>query len=183
MSKLYKGDASGKAQEVQLIGLKGDTGAQGPTGPAGPQGPQGVGVPSGGTVGQVLTKTASGTEWANIKPKITFTGENIEIAEIGSFFYAYLIKSVSMPATPTVSSPSAPFGGFISRTVELEAVPSQYQNMYHVIKADFNDISMEVTRVNPGYYETTIYHELYMAAGGSVPCYLPVGTILFMGKI
>lgn len=52
-------------------GDKGDTGAAGATGATGatgPQGPAGVGVPTGGTTGQVLKK-ASGTdydtEWAN----------------------------------------------------------------------------------------------------------------------
>lgn len=35
----------------------------GAPGPAGPQGEPGAGVPSGGTAGQVLTKTATGTAW------------------------------------------------------------------------------------------------------------------------
>ena len=50
-------------------GPKGDAGATGATGPQGPKGdkgetgPAGVGVPNGGTVGQLLSKTESGTEW------------------------------------------------------------------------------------------------------------------------
>lgn len=47
-------------------GPQGPTGAAGPTGPQGPKGPQGdpgEGIPDGGTPGQVLTKTASGTAW------------------------------------------------------------------------------------------------------------------------
>lgn len=52
-------------------GAKGDTGPQGPQGPkgdagdTGPQGPAGVGVPSGGTTGQVLSKTEDGTAWTD----------------------------------------------------------------------------------------------------------------------
>lgn len=52
-------------------GAKGDTGATGPAGPAGPtgsQGPAGVGVPTGGTTGQVLAKksgTNYDTEWVD----------------------------------------------------------------------------------------------------------------------
>lgn len=45
-----------------IKGDKGDTGATGDTGPQGPQGDPGVGIPSGGTAGQVLTK-ASGTDY------------------------------------------------------------------------------------------------------------------------
>lgn len=37
-------------------GPQGPRGLSGPSGPSGPQGPQGVGVPVGGTIGQVLTK-------------------------------------------------------------------------------------------------------------------------------
>ena len=46
-------------------GLKGDTGAQGPKGDTGETGPAGAGVPDGGTAGQLLSKTESGTEWIN----------------------------------------------------------------------------------------------------------------------
>lgn len=56
-------------------GEKGDTGPQGPQGEQGPQGdqgpkgdtgeagPAGAGIPDGGTAGQLLSKTESGTEW------------------------------------------------------------------------------------------------------------------------
>lgn len=53
--------------EVQIIGT-GPVGPTGGPGPAGPEGPAGVGVPSGGTTGQVLKKksgTDYDTEWAN----------------------------------------------------------------------------------------------------------------------
>lgn len=48
--------------------IKGDTGPAGPTGATGPQGTPGVGVPTGGTAGQVLKKasvTDYDTEWGN----------------------------------------------------------------------------------------------------------------------
>ena len=48
-------------------GDKGDAGDQGPQGDPGPQGPKGADAtfPEGGTDGQVLTKIASGEEWAD----------------------------------------------------------------------------------------------------------------------
>lgn len=46
-------------------GPKGDTGPQGPKGDTGETGPAGAGVPDGGTAGQLLSKTESGTEWIN----------------------------------------------------------------------------------------------------------------------
>ena len=48
-------------------GLQGETGATGPQGPQGPAGQNGVGVPAGGSIGQVLKKktaTDYDTEWA-----------------------------------------------------------------------------------------------------------------------
>jgi len=46
-------------------GIQGPQGPKGDTGDTGPQGPAGVGVPSGGTEGQVLSKTADGTAWTD----------------------------------------------------------------------------------------------------------------------
>jgi hypothetical protein len=65
---------SPNASQIQVFftgtNIRGPQGPQGPIGPQGiqgPIGPQGEGVPSGGTVGQVLTKTASGTAWEDAK--------------------------------------------------------------------------------------------------------------------
>ena len=71
-----KGDTGETGQrgpqgEQGPTGAKGDAGPQGPQGPKGdmgdpgPQGPAGVGVPSGGTAGQVLSKTEDGTAWTD----------------------------------------------------------------------------------------------------------------------
>ena len=49
--------------EEQLLSLKGEKGETGPQGPKGDTGPAGAGVPDGGTAGQLLSKTESGTEW------------------------------------------------------------------------------------------------------------------------
>ena len=49
--------------EEQLASLKGEKGEPGPQGPKGDIGPAGAGVPDGGTAGQLLSKTESGTEW------------------------------------------------------------------------------------------------------------------------
>ena len=61
----------GPQGEQGPTGAKGDAGPQGPQGPKGdmgdpgPQGPAGVGVPSGGTAGQILSKTADGAAWTD----------------------------------------------------------------------------------------------------------------------
>ena len=46
-------------------GPKGDTGEPGQRGPQGEPGTPGVGVPSGGTAGQVLSKTEDGAAWTD----------------------------------------------------------------------------------------------------------------------
>ena len=72
-----------------IVGAKGEQGNVGPTGPAGPTGPTGAdstvigptgptgatgpGVATGGTIGQVLTKSSStnyDTEWTDINLEI-----------------------------------------------------------------------------------------------------------------
>ena len=63
-----KGDtgATGATGPQGPKGDKGDTGDPGPAGPKGDKGdpgPAGAGVPDGGTVGQLLGKTESGTAW------------------------------------------------------------------------------------------------------------------------
>ena len=81
-----KGDTGETGQrgpqgEQGPTGAKGDAGQQGPQGPKGdmgdpgPQGPAGVGVPSGGTAGQILSKTADGTAWTD-PPSVGVTSWN-----------------------------------------------------------------------------------------------------------
>lgn len=74
--------------------LKGEQGKQGIQGI---QGERGEGVPSGGTVGQVLTKTASGTAWEDAKgggtssQYITLIYNGSVTLDGGSWFNCYLI--------------------------------------------------------------------------------------------
>ena len=63
-----KGDR-GEQGEAGPQGPKGDTGDTGQQGPKGDKGDPGVGVPDGGTPGQLLSKTDSGTAW--VDPPIT----------------------------------------------------------------------------------------------------------------
>ena len=74
-------------------GDKGDTGEQGPQGEQGPPGPQGpkgdkgdtgpagAGVPDGGTAGQLLGKTESGTAWID-HPQGSVTDGSITLAKL-----------------------------------------------------------------------------------------------------
>lgn len=76
-----QGDAG--PQGVQ--GLQGETGPAGPQGepgPAGPQGEPGLGIPLGGTTGQVLSKidnTNYNTEWVNPQTLTLVAGTGIQI--------------------------------------------------------------------------------------------------------
>ena len=75
MSETLIGNVRGLQGERGPQGLTGETGATGPQGPAGQQGetgPAGVGVPAGGTAGQMLVKT-DGTDYNTrwITPALT----------------------------------------------------------------------------------------------------------------
>jgi hypothetical protein len=69
VSGLVTGTLSGSVGVPGPQGPQGATGATGATGPQGPQGDPGVGVPAGGTSGQVLYKTSStdyATDWTSL---------------------------------------------------------------------------------------------------------------------
>lgn len=69
VSGLVTGTLSGSVGVPGPQGPQGATGATGATGPQGPQGIPGVGVPAGGTSGQVLYKTSStdyATDWTSL---------------------------------------------------------------------------------------------------------------------
>lgn len=103
-----KGD-TGPTGEPGPKGDKGDTGPTGATGPQGPRGPQGEqgiqgppgpageGVPAGGTAGQVLTKTASGTAWEDAPAGGIQIGKLWENASPSSFFGAQTVSMALMP--------------------------------------------------------------------------------------
>ena len=103
-----KGD-TGPTGETGPKGDKGDTGLTGATGPQGPRGPQGEqgiqgppgpageGVPAGGTAGQVLTKTASGTAWQNAPAGGIQIVKLWENASPSSFFGAQTVSMALMP--------------------------------------------------------------------------------------
>ena len=80
-----KGDAFTYAdftaeQLAALKGEKGDTGPAGQKGDKGDPGPAGAGVPDGGAVGQLLSKTESGTAW--IDPPQSGGGGGVLIVNI-----------------------------------------------------------------------------------------------------
>lgn len=67
-------------------GPRGATGSVGPTGPTsttpGPQGVQGetgVGIPAGGTTGQIIRRTASSTEWVGMPPSALSAQTDVSI--------------------------------------------------------------------------------------------------------
>ena len=54
---------TGELAMPEKVWMQGPPGPQGPKGDKGDTGPAGAGVPDGGTVGQLLSKTESGTAW------------------------------------------------------------------------------------------------------------------------
>lgn len=69
--------ATGPQGPVGPVGPQGPKGDTGDTGPAGADGADGTGVPVGGVMGQVLTKTSSvdgAVAWANVPTEIPTTG-------------------------------------------------------------------------------------------------------------
>ena len=66
------------ANYPEFVGPIGPAGPQGETGPAGPAGADGVGVPAGGTTGQVLAKSSGAdyeTQW--VTPDTAFVRSNV----------------------------------------------------------------------------------------------------------
>jgi hypothetical protein len=82
--------AQGAPGAAGATGSQGPTGATGSQGPAGAQGPAGPGVPTGGTTGQVLTKT-SATDFATAWQAAAGGGSTIAISD-------------TAPASPTDNS-------------------------------------------------------------------------------
>lgn len=105
-------------QGIQGVqGEKGDTGA---TGATGPQGPAGVGVPAGGTTGQVLKKksgTDYDTEWANEEGG-GGSGSTVSVTQIQST--GTKIATITVDGVGTdLYAPNSGGGG--SGTIEADA--------------------------------------------------------------
>lgn len=98
-------------------GPKGDTGA---TGATGPQGTPGVGVPAGGTAGQILKKASSGTdydtEWADANPVVTVPGSTPSITALPGIRYV-----CGEVATLDITLPAS---GIVDVVFESGAIPT-----------------------------------------------------------
>jgi hypothetical protein len=93
---------------------QGIAGTAGATGPQGPTGAAGVGVPTGGTIGQVLTKASNGdyiTTWSDIPPSgitlVSGTGNQITVVN-GST--APVISISDNPLVPGTAAMRVPRG-------------------------------------------------------------------------
>jgi hypothetical protein len=60
-------------------GTTGVTGATGATGDTGPQGETGVGIPAGGTTGQIIQRTSTSSEWVEMPPSELAFQSDVEI--------------------------------------------------------------------------------------------------------
>ena len=131
----------------QFQGVQGETGPAGPQGPTGPQGVQGiqgetgpagadgVGVPSGGTQGQVLTK-ASGTdfdtEWVTPQSGGSYYNHTIQLDQTA---YLVLTTKSSTAFTTTTLAKYLYDMGLTSKYASILArkepsVSANYQNIY-----------------------------------------------------
>ena len=116
-------------------GPTGPTGPQGPTGPTGPQGnigptgptgPAGEGVPSGGTAGQFLQKTADGTAWADVTggtgggSNVTIYADEFEASETSitndlgkdTLHIYFTLPEPNGPSNPYMASTSTSYGRY-----------------------------------------------------------------------
>ncbi|CAB5238890.1 hypothetical protein UFOVP230_77 [uncultured Caudovirales phage] len=99
---------------------QGIPGTAGATGPTGPQGPAGVGVPTGGTTGQVLTKASNGdyvTTWSDIPPSgiLSVSGTSNQITVVNGST-APVISISSNPLVPGTAAMRVPLGTTAQRT-------------------------------------------------------------------
>lgn len=97
--KLYYNTGSAWNTGVSLIG---STGATGPAGATGPTGLQGTGVPSGGSVRNVLFKSTNNdydTSWGNINDIIALSNNQFIFEEYTQRFQSNLFDSSGSPST------------------------------------------------------------------------------------
>jgi len=91
---------TGPQGEVGPAGPQGETGATGATGPAGADGADGVGVPVGGTTGQILAKASAtdyDTEW--IAPPAGGGASGFDLIETVAFNNTFSAFEVALPTT------------------------------------------------------------------------------------
>ena len=132
-------------------GPKGDPGEQGPQGPKGepgepgaqgPQGNPGVGVPAGGTVGQVLVKSGTGdyeTEWQDPQGGgVTLTVQRVANSNIG-------LRTLNNPGTwtqlasmRTVLLARGFYGVQITGTVTINNIAWRFNSVMFSGGDDFN---------------------------------------------
>lgn len=130
---------------VGLTGPAGPAGPQGPIGPAGVQGPPGVGVPVGGTAGQVLTKQSNAdndTIWSNVPVQTAAQVPFTPVANIAATdVQAAIAEEISDLAATTGSSLIGHINsgtGATARTVQ-----SRLRDTFHV--KDFGVVADGVT--------------------------------------
>lgn len=138
-------------------GPQGDTGPAGPTGPTGATGPagaDGVGVPAGGSAGQVLSK-ASGTdydtEWVDANPVVTVTGTTPSITALPGIRYVCgecATLDITLPAsgcidvtfesgsTPTVLTVTPPTGVTVKWANGFDPTSLEANTTYEINIAD-----------------------------------------------
>ena len=139
-------------------GPKGNTGAQGPQGLPGPTGP---GVPTGGTTGQVLSKTGDGdyeTAWKDLESSggtlegyyvLKPTAENhIDLATLTEpgIYYCIGAKTVSTDYFENKLSGSLGYGNFITLIFESSqnASRDEYRLRVEIYARSYTDLKIAV---------------------------------------
>ena len=113
--------------EEQLEALKGPQGPQGPAGPQGEAGSDGVGVPVGGSTGQVLTKVSAAdydVNWTNLYPIGAIYLSVSETSPALLFGGTWeILNDVFLLAAGSYAN-AGTFGGEASHTLTVDEMPS-----------------------------------------------------------
>ena len=159
------------------VGPTGATGSQGPAGATGATGPAGPGVPTGGTTGQVLTKTSAtdfATNWQTPAGGASVTiSDTAPVAPVaGNLWWKSDIGQLQIYYTdPTPNSywvPAAPAPSIVQNTWRQlgRVVPTAGQATvdFTVLPADINDLMLHWD-VNPNANSNNFAIRVYDATG------------------
>lgn len=162
---------------VGVPGPQGPAGSQGPQGPAGDPGPAGVGVPTGGTAGQFLTKTTTGVDYATGWTTLSLSGYATE-----SWVTAGFYPLVGNPSNFLTSTALTPYlqkaGGYITGDIQSSnnSAYRSWDGAYNttVLKGDY----LQLTNSDTGGNSLTIEWNGITFPSGKQTVHYPGTSIL-----
>lgn len=137
----YYGDDQDKARKIVVAGIPG------PQGETGPQGPAGVGVPDGGTDGQILVIGTDGPKWAKFFQNSSGVGVDYETA------YGYLRGPWMIADARVTGNFEVIDGGYAEVKMPESSRENQITNKKYVddkIQASTEDLEAGVSPLETG---------------------------------